>query len=68
MVGQTEQSSFSLGRKPHRQTAIGQQTRRIGLAISLTLALFVALALPAATFAARFEHGGRRAVERRRPV
>ena len=55
MVGQTEQSNFSLGEvKPHRQTTIGQQTRRAGLrlAISLVLALFVALALPAATFAA----------------
>ena len=51
MVGQTEQTSFSLGRT-HQQAATGQRTRRIGLVISLTLALFATLALPAATFAA----------------
>ena len=51
MVGQTEQSDFSMGiEKPPRQTTIWQQTRGLGLAISLTLALFVALALPVATF------------------
>jgi Tol biopolymer transport system component len=58
MVRQTEQSNFSMGiGKPPRQTTIWQQTRRAGLtarllAISLMLALFVALALPVATFAA----------------
>ena len=38
--------------EPPRQTTIWQQTRGLGLAISLTLALFVALTLPVATFAA----------------
>jgi len=53
MAGQTEQSNFPLGLgKPPRQTTIWQQTRGAGLAISLMLALFVALALPVATFAA----------------
>ena len=53
MAGQTEQSNFPLGLgKPPRKTTIWQQTRGAGLAISLMLALFVALALPVATFAA----------------
>ena len=53
MVGQTEQTCFSLGRThPHWHAATGQRTRRLWLAISLTLALFVTLALPVATFAA----------------
>ena len=58
MVGQTEQTNFSMGiGKSPRQTTIWQQTRGAGLtalllATSLMLALFVALAVPVATFAA----------------
>jgi Tol biopolymer transport system component len=53
MVWQTEQSNFSVGiGKPPRQMTIWQQPRGAWLAISLMLTLFVALALPGATFAA----------------
>ena len=53
MVGQTEQSSFSLGKKIRTdKRRSGSRHGGLGLAISLTLALFVALALPVATFAA----------------